>query len=116
MKPHGKIWSKSPDGWVKLTIDGSFKLNEDTVGCGMVLSGADVNIIVFACHLLSRYVKAIEEELWACKEGLELALEHSPLHIIVESDCSQVIRVASKKSLDRSPFVNIILDIRLLSN
>jgi hypothetical protein len=30
--------------------------------------------------------------------------------------CSQVIRVASEKSLDRSPFLNIISDNRLLSN
>ena len=91
-------------------------MEEGTTGCGMVLRGADGNIIVSACRFLPRCVEAVEAELWACKEGLELALEHSPLPVIVESDCSQVIRVASEKSLDRSPFLNIISDIRFLSN
>jgi ribonuclease HI len=116
MKPPGKIWSKPPDGWVKLTVDGSFEMDEGTAGCGMVLRGADGNIIVSACRFLPRCVEVVEAELWACKEGLDLALEHSPLPVIVESDCFQVIRVASEKSLDRSPFLNIISDIRFLSN
>jgi hypothetical protein len=77
MKPPGKIWSKPPDGWVKLTVDGSFKLDEGTSGRGMVLRGVDGNIVVFACRFLSPCVEAVEVELWACKEDLELALEHS---------------------------------------
>jgi hypothetical protein len=67
----GRSWI---DGWVKLTVDGSFKMVEDTVGCGMVLRGADRNIIVSSCHFLPRCVEVVEAELWACKEGLELAL------------------------------------------
>jgi hypothetical protein len=82
----------------------------------MVLRGADGNIIVSACRFLPRCAEVVQAELWACKEGLDLALEHSPLPVIVESDCFQVIHVASEKSLDRSPFLNIISDIRFLSN
>jgi hypothetical protein len=66
MKPPVKIWSKPPDGWVTLTVDGSFKLDEGTTGCGMVLRGADGNLIVSACCFLPRCVEAVEAELWAC--------------------------------------------------
>jgi hypothetical protein len=37
------------------------------------------------------------------------------LPIIVESDCSLVISAAMDKTMDRSPYLNIISDIKLLA-
>jgi hypothetical protein len=50
----------------------------------------------------------LEVELHACVEGLVLALQHSQLPIIVESDCSQLVYAARSSSLDRYPFYNLI--------
>jgi hypothetical protein len=36
-KPPVKRWLKPPLGWVKLTIDGSFKSDDGSAGIGMVL-------------------------------------------------------------------------------
>jgi hypothetical protein len=36
--------------------------------------------------------------------------------IIVESDCTRVISVALERTLDRSPYLNIISDIKLLAS
>jgi ribonuclease HI len=114
-KPLGKPWSPPPAGWAKLSIDGSFKAEDGTAGCGMMLRGDAGQIIFSACRFLPRCVEAVEAELWACREGLELAMEHSMLPIIVESDCSLVISAAMDKTMDRSPYLNIISDIKLLA-
>lgn len=70
-----KAWSKPPLGCMKLSVDGSFKLEDVTAGCGMVLRDAEGNIVFSACRFLPRCVDAAEAELSACREGLELALE-----------------------------------------
>jgi hypothetical protein len=49
-------------------------------------------------------------------EGLELSLVQSDLPIIVKSDCSQVVAAAHEKTGDRSPYLNIISDIKLLAS
>ena len=39
--PPVKYWTKPPDGWVKLTIDGSYKVEDGTAGTGMLLRDAN---------------------------------------------------------------------------
>jgi hypothetical protein len=48
-EPHVKPWLKPPEGWVKLTVDGSFKVEDGLTCTGMVLRDADGNIISSAC-------------------------------------------------------------------
>jgi ribonuclease HI len=81
-------WSIPPTGWVKLSIDGSYKPDDGSAGCGMVLRDENGHVIFLACRYVPRCIEAVEAELWACHEGLELALERSQLPIIVESDCT----------------------------
>jgi ribonuclease HI len=103
-------------GWVKLSVDGSYKSKNGTAGCCMILPDADRQIIFSVCQFLPICVEAIEAELCAWREGLELALVRSDLPIIVESDCSQVVAAAQEKTGDPSPYLNIISDIKLLAS
>jgi hypothetical protein len=41
--------------------------------------------------------RALEAELLACVEGLEYALQHSQLPIIIKSQCSQMISAVLAK-------------------
>jgi hypothetical protein len=58
-----------PDEWVKLTVDGSFKLDEGTTGCGMVLRGADENIIVYACLFCLVVLKLLKQSCGLVKRA-----------------------------------------------
>jgi hypothetical protein len=52
----------------------------------------------------------------ACAEGLELALLHSNLPIIIESDCSQLVSVVLEKSQDRSLYTHMVSEIKSLAS
>ena len=56
----------------------------------------------------------LEAELCSCLEGMELAVQHSQLPIIIKSDCSQLVSAVGEKSQDRSWFMHIISEIKLL--
>jgi hypothetical protein len=56
----------------------------------------------------------LEAELRACVEGLVLVFQHSQLPILVESDCFQLVDAVQSNTLDRSPFLYWIHEIRHL--
>jgi hypothetical protein len=82
----------------------------------MILRDDQGNIIFSACRFLLRCVEAVEAELLACRDGLEIALENSHLPIIIEPDCVRVVSASMEKITDRSLYFNIISGIRLLAN
>jgi hypothetical protein len=75
--------------------------------------------ILISCKGYSRGFSSssvVSKKLLACREGLELSVARSHMPIIVESDCTRVISVALERTLDRSPYLNIISDIKLLAS
>ena len=115
-EPPDKPWSKPPLGWVKLSIDGSFRVEDGTAGAGMILRDANGGIIFSACRSLQLCAEVLEAELRSCLEGLELALQHSQLPIIIDTDCSQLVAIVSDKVQDRSSFLHIISEIKSLAD
>ena len=111
-----KPWIAPPTGWVKLTIDGSFHADDGLAGIGMVLRN-DIGFPIFtACQFLDDCGAPLEAELRACVEGVSLALNHSDLPIIVETDCSQLVEATRCSTPDRSPFLFWIAELRALVN
>jgi ribonuclease HI len=110
-----RAWSKPPVGWVKLTIDGSYKKENGSAGTGMVLRDDAGAVIFCACRSILSCEEALEAELLACLEGLELGFQHSDLPIIVETDCSFLKSAATSITQDRSPFMHLIADIKRLA-
>jgi hypothetical protein len=84
-------WVKPPAGWVKLTIDGSFRAEDGTAGIGMVLRDDTGEVIFSVCQFINSCEEAFEAELLACSEGLGLAIQHCQLPILIDSDCTQLI-------------------------
>jgi ribonuclease HI len=60
-------------GWVKLLVDGSFCLNNQTAGAGIVLRDENDMPILWASHYLEDCLSPLEAELRACMLGLELS-------------------------------------------
>jgi ribonuclease HI len=99
-------WVKPLAGWVKLTIGGSFRSEDGTVGTGMVLRDETGQVIFSACRFINSCAEALEAELLACSEDLELAIQHSQLPIIIDSDCSELVSAQKNPSQDRSAFLH----------
>jgi hypothetical protein len=82
----------------------------------MLLRDEEGRIIFSACCYLPRCAEAVEAELCACRDGLELALARSDRHIIIKSNCAQVIAAVKELTPGRSPYMNIIADIKFLAS
>jgi ribonuclease HI len=109
-------WVKPPTGWVKLTIDGSFRAEDGTAGIGMVLRDDTGEVIFSACQFINSCEEALEAELLACSEGLGLAIQHCQLPILIDSDCTQLISALKNPAQDRSAFLHIITGIKNLAS
>jgi hypothetical protein len=66
-----------------------------------------------SCKFLERFYSPLESELRSCVDGLYLALQHSELSILVETDCSQLVSSVSKER-DRSPLLHLVLELKRL--
>jgi ribonuclease HI len=115
VKPPDKPWCKPPTGWVKLTVDGSFSDKDQSAGLGMVLRNEEGQPIFASCRYMDDCLSPLESELRACADGLDLAIHRSQLPIIVETDWSQLVSMVTSPGVDRSPFLNIVSDIKNLS-
>jgi hypothetical protein len=54
--------------------------------------------------------------LLACSEGLNLAIQHSTLPVIIDTDCARLMASVKDDSQDRSPFLHLVFDIKRLAN
>jgi hypothetical protein len=64
-KPLSKPWCKPPAGWVKLTVDGSFREEDQSAGLGMVLRDAEGIPIFTSCKYVGDCISPLESELRA---------------------------------------------------
>ncbi|KAK1628129.1 hypothetical protein QYE76_002444 [Lolium multiflorum] len=107
-----KPWLKPNAGSVKLTIDGSFK--DGVGGAGMMLRD-DTSVIVFsACKWISPCIEPLEAELQACLVGLDLALAHSSLPVIIDTDSAQMVSMIQAPGMDRSIHSHVVSEIKVL--
>jgi hypothetical protein len=59
---------------------------------------------------------SLEAEVRACLEGLELALQHSHLPILIDTDCIQLVSAVQDHQPDRSPLMHVVWEIKRLSS
>jgi ribonuclease HI len=59
---------------------------------------------------------ALEAELHACLEGLNLALARSSLPIIIDTDSAQLVAMVTASVIDRSPYNNLVSEIKFLAS
>jgi ribonuclease HI len=85
-------WNPPNLGTMKLNVDGAFSV-EGNAGAGMLLRDHNGEVIVAACRQLRSCADALEAELAAMEEGLALALHWTQGAIILESDCSEAIKL-----------------------
>jgi ribonuclease HI len=111
-KPPIKQQRRPPEsGMHKLNVDGAFS-SDGRAGAGMVLRDTDGAVIFAACRCLKGCADALDAELQAMEEGLELALRWSTEAFILESDCAEAISLVSEGSSNMSRYARRITIIR----
>ena len=81
----------------------------------MILRDDRGEIIYSACRELRICDNALEAELAACREGLELALHQSNLPILVELDSAKAVSMITTHEMDRSSHRALVVEIRRLA-
>lgn len=105
---------KPPVGWTKLNTDGAFLPADGSAGAGMVLRDEAGAIIFTACRGSFTCDNALQAELAACREGIELALERTNCPNLIEMDCVEAVSMIKALSQDRSSNMTWVRDIKAL--
>lgn len=90
-------WEKLEEGWVKLNIDGSVRLQNNLTGCGGVIRGKDGEWKSGFCYRLGCTNTSLVE-LWAVFHGLRLTWSLGFKKVFVEIDSDQVVHWLTAES------------------
>jgi ribonuclease HI len=94
-------WMPPEVGTVKLNVDGTFD-QDGHAGAGMILRDEKGEVIIAACRRLQNCSDALEAELAAMEEGIDLALHWSSGDITLESDCMMAIKLTGDQMVNAS--------------
>jgi ribonuclease HI len=107
-------WSKPPQGWTKLNVDGAWSMESKKGGIGMILRDDEGSILFTACKFLQSCDTPLEAELCACKEGLTRAMDLTGKPIWVECDSLEATSLIKDVNLNRSHNASLINEIKSL--
>lgn len=84
-------WPPPPVDHVALSVDGSFSIEDGSAATGMILCRRDGSVIFAAYRFIFHCNDALEAEIHALMQGMALAIQHTVLPVIVQSDSSEAL-------------------------
>lgn len=108
-------WEKPPTGWIKLNSDGSALGNPGKAGGGVLIRDHQGNWVRGYARSLDNTSNSIAE-LWALRDGLDIAKELGIDNLIVEMDALSIVMLMSNNStnllmeplLDAIPYKRLV--------
>uniref|UniRef100_A0A8R7UTX5 RNase H type-1 domain-containing protein n=1 Tax=Triticum urartu TaxID=4572 RepID=A0A8R7UTX5_TRIUA len=107
-------WPALRPGNVALTVDGSFHVSDSSAAAGMVLGDHQGHIIFAAYRVPFHCNDALEAEIHALMQGMALAIQHTELPVVVQSNSSEALASLSTNALTRSAYGHLVLEIKEL--
>jgi ribonuclease HI len=95
-----------------MNVDGSFVESTGEAGVGIVIRNSTGEVQLTAWPVLFRCASAEEAEAQTCAEGIRIAGQWCPGPMIIESDCSTMLKALEADTLDRSELRFIILEAK----
>ncbi|XP_074310065.1 uncharacterized protein LOC141644689 [Silene latifolia] len=108
-------WRAPNPGWVKLNVDAGVK-DGVGVGVGVVCRDSSGKVLWGMAHNRREVWEVHVAEAVAILENLEQAVDKGHKHVVVESDCSQVIEALKQRKMGLSLFSLVLDDILRLCN
>ncbi|KAE8785072.1 Alpha-amylase [Hordeum vulgare] len=105
-------WHAPPPHKVALSVDGSFREADGSTAAGMVLTDIEGVIIFAAYRFILHCNDPLKAELHAIMQGMALAIEHSNLRVLLQSDTSEALSSFSIEGLSRSTYGHLVLAIK----
>ncbi|XP_024179300.1 uncharacterized protein LOC112185289 [Rosa chinensis] len=105
-------WKKPPIGMIKLNVDAAFSTVDGSIGVGGVFRDFEGSCFGGFRHTLPTASSARHAELVALLMGVQLAISHQFVPLIVETDCQDLVQAVVNDSLDHSVLGYLSGDLR----
>nr|TKW32817.1 hypothetical protein SEVIR_2G192400v2 [Setaria viridis] len=90
-------WVSPRAEWTKINVDGSFVDKTGEVGIDIIMRNSREEVLFSAWRVIFRCASAIEAEALACVEDFRLASQWPHGSIILEMDCSRLVKALKSK-------------------
>jgi ribonuclease HI len=109
-----EVWRRPAEGEVKLNTDGAFMACTAHAGTGgrVIAHRYDGSTIFSAYRSVRPCSSALEAELLACIDGIRFAMDMGLQHVTVETDCRELITMATSKFRDLSSLDHLVEGLR----
>ncbi|KAK4415215.1 hypothetical protein Salat_2628700 [Sesamum alatum] len=108
------VWSKPPNGWIKLNFDGALSKDRTFGTVGVIARNARGECVGWKARLLSGFTEAVIIEAEAARTAADLVIQQGWDQVILEGDCQVVINSATLASNCSVNIWPIIFDIQQL--
>ena len=106
-------WSKPPEGWFKLNLDGAFCGNPCKAGGGGLIRDCSGQWIKGFARSIG-FATSVSAEFWALRDGLKLALSEGIQNLIVELDARVVVDLLNSNVDIHKPYSLLLCNCRCL--
>ena len=103
-KPPEASWPAPCQGRLALSVDGSFLKDDGSAAIGMVLRNEKGEVLMAAYRFIFYCNDPLEAELHVIIQGLALAIQHSHLPVVVQTDSSEALSCLNNGALLRSAY------------
>ncbi|GLT36867.1 hypothetical protein SLA2020_112150 [Shorea laevis] len=104
-------WIKPPLPFLKLNTDGSAINNPGKVAGGGLIRDSWGNWILGFSRRIG-WSSILVAELWAIRDGLQLAVSRNFSHLLIETDSLSAVNLLSNDSIDNHPLSSLVFDCR----
>lgn len=84
-------WMAPMPGTIALSVDGSFQEAGGSAAAGMVPRDSGGKVLFPAYRVIFHFNDPLEVELHAIMQGMNLAIQHTALPVVVQSDSSKAL-------------------------
>ena len=106
-------WSKPPEGWFKLNLDGASCGNPGKAGGGGLIRDCSGKWLKGFARSIG-FATSMSAEFWALRDGLKLALSEGIENLIVELDVRVVVDLVNFNVDTNKPYFPLLCDCRCL--
>ena len=109
-----QAWKRPEQGWTKVNFDASYLQDNSSGSCGAIARTHDGAVVFSAWGIINHCQSAAMAEAVACLESLKIAVNLTDGNLLLETDCSSLLKIFDPGSLDRSPTSLIAKEFHML--